>query len=690
MFFQLTALFLSLTLALSLALPAWAVEDPIFSFPDIQPVEDSSPYLSWDDFLQQYLADRPELYESFDADAYFIQSYELISEFSKEDFIAIWGLEDETAFKEYMWSFYLNSLDIYDDDPLYREVEAAYDVYLMETYEAHHPGELDKLKTEDLLADCGYTKTLTPVEQFMEDEGITDPAQVRPRLLSDYAKARLQVERTHAAALDYQAQYPEQWASFDADAWLVEQYSWWSKAEYMSLYLLLSEEEFREDMFVNYVDNEHWKWDMDWFDGPSSQSPALMVNGEESEAVVTLTDGVSCASAADLNAILGTQLTGEQVPIRQAAESVGWDVVWNPNRKQVFLYQKDSLPQNDFTQFDELMNRLLSTVQIQEGQSYRTTSTTALKLTAFNSLDGDRTASARITTELLQKDALYEYTITVNASDLSALIPRQLLEQINAQLGAQNLGSLLRACKVTILLNTETGDVYLNSPALSLLDSDFTASSWIRLSTGQSLSISLLSNSGSLEWNTNDILYQALLDDSTGSYWGGQTPYFRYLQSQSMLGSLFGPQSFTRQGETITWTLNARSFQDLLLDDLEGAAQFASFFKEFEVKLSVDQKGKATFDVVLRLDMDALAELISRESWYPSPLFAALTAWFLNLLDFRMESHTSSTGDSGSNTAFFHWKNQFKLEMSSSSTRQSTSAIPRSAPPEGAEILDFS
>lgn len=685
-FSRLTALFLSLTLALSLALPAWAAEDPIFSSPVIliQPVEGSSSYLSWDEFLQQYLADRPERYESFDADAWFEENYS--DWITKEDFMEGWAVTDEAAFKEYMWEEYLDNLAYDEDSPLYQEIAAAYDTYLVETYEFRHPGELDKLKTEDLLAGYGYTKTLTPLEQFMEDQGITDPARVRPRLLRNYASSRLWVDQTRAASLAAQEQYPEQWASFDADRWYTDMHSYESKEEYMDRYSL-SEEEFREIMFTYYVDSESWKWDLSL---PGGGQPAeLWVNGELVEGIV-LADGVSYASADVLNPILGTQLTGDRIPIGQTAREAGWDVVWNPNRKQVLLYQKDSLPQSDFTQFDELMNRILSTVQIQEGQSYRTASTTTLKLTAFNSLDGDRTASARITTELLQKDALYEYTVTVNAGDLVSLMPRQLLEQIDAQLGAQSLGSLLRACKVTVLLNAETGDLYLNAPVLSLLDSDFTTGSWLHLSADQSPVLSLLANFGSLEWNTNDILYQALLNDSAGSYWGGQMPYLSYLQSQGMLGGLFGPQNFTRRGETISWSLDARSFQDLLPDDGETAIQLASILKEFEVKLSVDQRGKAVSDMVLRLDMDALAELISRESWDPSPLSAVMTAWFLNLLDFRLESHASSAGGNGSSTASFHWKNQFKLEISGASTRQSTSSAPRSAPPEGAEIMDLS
>lgn len=686
---KLTALFLSLAMALSLALPAWAVEDTAAP-PLISPAPaETASYLSWGEFLQQYVEDHPEFYDSFDADARFEASYG--NWITKEEFMKEWELTDEAAFKEYLWQEYLYEYVYVDDgSTLFQAADAAYNDYLIQFYEARHPGELNKLKTEDLLAVWGYTKTLTPIEQFMKDQELSDKAEVRPILLRNYVLDRLRAEDNHTNALAYQELYPEQWASFDADSWFAEKYTFENDKEgYMSYYSLSTEEEFREAMFVDYVDSESWKWNLDWWDGNGPKAVTLAVNGETVEAEIALEGGTTYTDAATLNAILGTGLTGDHIPIRKTAEAAGWDVVWNSRCKQVALYRRDSLPQGDFTQFDTLMNRLLSSAKTEKGQGYKTTQTTTLKLTAFNSLDGDKTATARITTELLQRDTLYEYTLTVNAGDLISLMPKLFLEQINTQLESQNLSSLLRACKITMILNAETGDIYFNAPALSLLDSNFTADTWLHLDAGQSLS--LLADLGSLEWNTNDFLYQTLLNDSANNYWGAQMPYFNYLQSQEMLDSLLGPQYFTERGGTLTWSLNAQSLQDLLAqEDAETAAQIASLFKELSVKFSASPNGAITSEAVLRLDMDALAQWSQDAYDAPDPFYTALTAWVLNLLDFRLESRASGTASSSTSTASLHWKNQFKLEMSSTSNRQKIAASPRSAPPKGAEIIDFS
>lgn len=666
-FSKLTALVLSLAMALSLALPVTAEE------------EDGS-YLSWYEFFYQYTEEhRSEFYETFDADAWFEEEHGWID---KETFMKYMELEDDAAFQAYMWDDYLSEAAIRPDTPLYQAVDAAYDTYLVGLYEARHPGELDRLSTAELLARFGYTKTLTPIEQYMEDWDLSE-AEVRPSLLRSYAAGRLQVEADHAKALTYQESYPEQWAGFDADSWLAEQYDWWDKGEYMQLYGLLTEEEFRENMFVNYVEEQSWSWDIPWPDDEPDYS--LMVNGETADAVVTMADGRACTDAATLNRILGTSLTGDQVPIRQAAEEAGWDVVWNRYAGQVILFRREDLPRGDFSRFDELMNRILAAARTEEGQSYQTTETSTWKFTVFNSLDGDKTATVKVNAELLQQDALYELTITVNASDLLKLLPQSTLDLFDGQ--PQNVSTLLRSCKITLLLNGETGELYFNAPILSLLDDEYSETTWFHLNTG--LRLISTSSSGDPEWNTGDLLYSSLLSGSAEGYWGGWYAYYSYLQSQSVLGILLGPQSVTERGGTLTWTLDEQALQTLLAQSVEEAAWLPSIFRECEASLSADRNGKLTADLIFRLDMDAFAGLIVRESYNPNPFSAALISWAVNLLDFRMESHASGTAEKNSSTASFHWKNQFRLDITGSSTRRKTNTAPRSAPPAGAEVVEL-
>ena len=83
---------LSLSLAVSLAVPALADEPPA-----------AAPILSEEEFRDQYVADHPELYEAFDPDAYFAETYPWRD---KEEYMKWMELEDQEAFKENLQVFF--------------------------------------------------------------------------------------------------------------------------------------------------------------------------------------------------------------------------------------------------------------------------------------------------------------------------------------------------------------------------------------------------------------------------------------------------------------------------------------------------------------------------------------------------------------------------------------------------------
>ena len=268
------------------------------------------------------------------------------------------------------------------------------------------------------------------------------------------------------------------------------------------------------------------------------------------------------------------------------------------------------------------------------------------------------------------------------------LIPKASLNLMDAQF-IKDLTTLMRGCKFTLLLNGETGDLYINAPLLALLDSTYKENTWLHASLGTGLA--QLLDLENLEWNTNDLLYQELLDGAAqDSMYYAYFAYYRYTANQEMLSTLMGPQNFTEKNGTLTWTLNVQSLKNILAEeDEELAAQIASIFKEYSVTLSADKNGKMTSDMALRLDMDALAALIAQGGLGSDPLSAALISWMTNLFDFRAASHASGTADKSSSSYSFHWKNQFELDVSTTSTRTESRTAPRTAPPAGAETVEL-
>lgn len=113
---------------------------------------------------------------------------------------------------------------------------AAYRSYLVSTYSAAHPGELEALTTEELL--------------FLLGEG---GKKTREELLYGYVNKRNAIERVCAEAEAYRTGHPQLWADFDANAYFEEKWGGiWEKEAYQRELLLQSEMEFRENMFVQY------------------------------------------------------------------------------------------------------------------------------------------------------------------------------------------------------------------------------------------------------------------------------------------------------------------------------------------------------------------------------------------------------------------------------------------------------
>jgi len=716
---QFLALALTLALMGSLAAPALAAEedenfltvnvedladagmDPAFL--DQQLLDDSVPekeqvYLEWYDFVPKYLAEHPEHYQSFDADAYFAESYG--GWYSKEEFMRDNALSTQEEFKDYLWAERVEQL--YDgwEDPLSQEVTAAHDDYVLSTYESRHPGELAKLETGELLAQYGYTKTLTPLERYMEEWGIATEAEARSQLLRDYAGNKLWMEQRRIDWAYYQAKYPEKWAEFDAEEYFAENYGgWYPREEYMANWDLETEEDFRAELFADYAETYSWYWDMgvtDW----SDRGITLVVNGEETAVAVTAENGVTYASAEELNAILGASLPEGQTAIRAAAEAAGWDVGWNPRSQEVFLLDRERLlqgvilsggtyAQQSFDRFDALMGRVLNASQPEAGKSWRLTETVDMTLTAFNSLDGDETHKARATLDALVRDGVWEVTMKLSAGELLDLLSPQTVDRLvsgQPQISFKDLQTILSGAELKAIVDLNQGKCWFHLPILALVDKTLDGDAWYALelpTAGLEEAAGLLEN-----WNTAEYLYQLLLEESGSSY-SASYAYYSFLNTRQSLGALMGGDSITEEDGTLTWRLDADKLMGAFSSGIGSYGQEnTSLFKEYAVELSVTGDGKMRAGAVVRPDMDAIAAAVSSGDYFDAGETALMT-WLMNLLDFRLSSESQFDGKNGSEKAELHWKNQFKLELEGKTAYRETNELPAATPPEGAAIVEL-
>lgn len=683
----------SLSLAVSLAAPAMAQEG----------TEDG--FLDRYAFIDQYIANTPAA-EDFDDEAWY-QEYVAwdVDDMTKEEYME-WLELSEEEFRAEMWQSYAWEMGL----PIYEEAEAAYDAYVVEYYEAAHPGELEGLSTEDLLARMGYTETLTPVEQFIKDWGLDGEDEVRPALLRAYALERLNAEKLHADFLAYQGEYPEKWAEFDADAYFGEQYAYGfdSKEEYMET-MELSEEVFVEIMFVEYVEYNRWEWEHEgednWYwDGQDYERLiTLYVNGQPVDTDVTAADGVTYADPAVLGDILGTKFPGsDPISIRSAAEAAGWDVTWNSYRRQVVLMDREKLltgvivpglgwVEEDISGLDRLAEKAQTVGTPEPGQSYQTTGTVDIAYTSLNSLDGDETYTARLKVETLVRDKVCEASFAMNLADLLRLVPAAALEEMKAELpkSARDLGTLLKSLRVDLIWNGETGALYVNAPFVALVDPTpgVSGNAWYAFDLSELLEAETAAAS------VPEALYRGLLEDSETGWSGAEDAYSDFVAQKGLFYILFGPHAVTEKNGTLTWELDGEMISGALSAFMGTIGKpdgwdDCSLFKECRLKLTVDPKGNTGFDMALRPDVEGITDAVYESDPYYSLMSGLVAARLMGMADFRVTAGGRTSAQGGSAELELHWKNSFKLTLDMETARKEVRTAPRTAPPDGAEIVE--
>lgn len=719
---RILSLALTLAMALSLAVPALAVGEADLLLPESEndylftttQAEEPNPYAAFvEQFYVQHTQEHPEEQAAFDPHAWWQENIGEYwdSETEYIDHMVEWGEWDSAdQFGQMMWQYYLSD-----------QATEAWRAQEVEAYRAAHPGELEALTLEQLLAWQGYTETLTPIMQFIQDSyyDFEDESQALPYLLWDYVSDRNYTLTNHEEFLTYQAQYPDRWAEFDADAFFEEEHGSWSrqsKAEYMDYRHLFTEEEFTEVMFVEYVDYNHWEWDWDDTDydydndwdydyGWNSGKPLrLVVNGQVMEdAVISAEDGWSYIAPATVNAILDSHYVdeGELMPLRATMESEGWDVGWNEYENAIFLVDTAAAKariSESLTALDEIVAWAMEHTDVESGKSYKTTETLDVTLTTLNSLDGDTDYKLQVTLDMLQKDNTLELTVKVNAADVLELLGDDILELAAGelpQLSLSDLPTLMKGLEFNAIADLDAGNFYWNVPVLAAFDDTVTADTWYGASLGMGLdemlqtslgmdSEALLSNLSGL---MADYIYEEQLLSDSARWWSSpEVAWEEFDVMVSTLNAVMGPDRVKRSGGALTWKVDTKTINDLFA---QISGEDLAPFKSYELSYVMRDNGTFTADMDLRPDFQAMMKN-AFDSYYDPyfsySLMGILSGRLLNLFDFQITAHSSGSMDKAAGTMEYHQKNAFKLKLDTEMTRTEVKDGPALTPPEGAPV----
>lgn len=666
-FSKLTALVLSLALALSLALPAFADDTP----PAVPGPSEEWELASTEE--KEWIAAHPEEAAAFDPYAYFEEEYFWYD--SPEEYMEYWGLSQD--------EFEQELLSEWVQEQLAAEERAA--------WVAAHPEEVAAFDADAYFAEA--YKWYDSVQDYLDTWDMTR-AEFEQDMLDRWVSQQVYREKREKEIAEFKAKYPEECAAFDPYAYFGSiGYSWYDDAwDYMEQNEL-TEEEFCREMFQDWMDYfKSMAEDKELFGG-SVRGINVMVDGQcipfpdarpelkngrtmvplrsamehlgakvdydsETKTAQVSMDGLSFThvigtdtltlsdgSAVKMDVPSYIQDGRTMVPVRFFSEVLGYEVLWDQSYQTAVLLDRQKLIDGidqDFTLFNRALYAASGADKIKEGQALEQTVRFDLDLTLFDTLHGDKKIPVKLSGSALANDKAIELHFS---GDLSVVL--DMMDSVS-NLGEEHWNQYRAALSdfsLDAILNLELGAVYYRCPALAglIAGSEVDPDAWfgipVDLSRLKELGLSLSSLS------QPETVGQSILGTDTYS------PFWLYdnaVSGAEELGSYVGDGRFTKSGSSYVM-----SFQD---------AGYSWDMGEYDytVKATVTPSGEksCTYSVTFDLTSDDMA------------------------------ANASLTGSSGKTDLelSFHLKNTFKFTLEGASRTAGSDKSPLSEPPKGSKI----
>lgn len=385
----------------------------------------------------------------------------------------------------------------------------------------------------------------------------------------------------------------------------------------------------------------NWDGDFNPLDQP------LIVNGWPFKGQVILKDGVACASAKTLNEIMGTKLTGQVLPIRDAAARAGWDVVWNKTNRQVVMLNKDIVfeqalsgragsPVYDFSALDKLLSKAAS-YGFSADSPRESEGTLTLRFSAFSTMEKEQDAAVPVKLRVRSSKDGFHAAASFSGAKMAELLGLMKID------GTGSLQNLSEDCAAELIRNGT--DLYISAPFLSVLDQRFAGGEWIHIA---------LPSPGT---NTDvaGTLYQKLKTASKD----GSDPmraYQDFARDCVALDVLFGPESLTEKDGIFTWRVDTSKVNQAaarLLGDRQ-----SKIFRECALSAQLGSNGWNSLTLSLRPDTDQIAAILAGDA---NKLKKTALSWLTSLFDVSLRAKASAGPNKLSASGDLHWKNAFRL-----------------------------
>ena len=341
------------------------------------------------------------------------------------------------------------------------------------------------------------------------------------------------------------------------------------------------------------------------------------------------------------------------VPVRFLAETLGYEVGWDPLYQTVVLMDRAALAaeiDQDFT----ILNKVQAnkSISMEEGRNYQADMKGTVSLTRFDTLNGGKTYKADLTAKQLFNTEAASAQLSLK---LSGNI-KELLDDGSGQEMPEWVNMALSSLEDMEVILTREGLGWFRAAALDGLAGKDDV--WLGFDLGGELGE--LSFASADEATIGSVLAYMADKDSAPHYQS-------VLGMADLMAGLYSDDKFTTTGGISTLTIDLDTLLGLY-DGLElseeDIAEAKAAFKEYKIVMKVDAKGGAEMSVIME------------------------TAAQQGVPGMRIAMDITQAGGNLDMTMKYHIANLGEMELTLTSTQKAASDGPMTEPPEGANVVD--
>ncbi len=347
------------------------------------------------------------------------------------------------------------------------------------------------------------------------------------------------------------------------------------------------------------------------------------------------------------------------VPVRFLAEALGYEVGWDSQYETAILLDRAALAADVDKDF-AILNRVQANraPALEEGKSWSVDMKGGLSLTLFDTLNGNQTYKVDLTGNTLMNREAANGTCSLTISDNAI---DALMEQVIGVNWAEYeddedvklLRSVLTGLQDMEVIMTREGRMWFHAPILDELSGEKNV--WAAMDMGAEL--------GALMFAETDTTTVGSVLASMVSG-GSVTEMVGFGETVKFMDRLYSDDCFTTSGGVSTLTIGVEELMALYEDMGLDLDEIGDVWKEYNITMKVDGKGAVTGSIVMET---------SAQSGIPAIRITMDSTQSSERATVTMECHVANIGEA-------------KLTLTT--TQRTTSEAPKTEPPEGATIVD--